>query len=525
MRNKIVKFDNDVYEDIKIGVDILAQAVRTTMGPRGKTVLIERQNQHPLVTKDGVTVAKHLNLKNQFQNLGVQVIKEAAQRSADEAGDGTTTATVLAHAILEKGLQMIAAGKDAVKLRKSIENATKKVIENLKKSSSKIKNNKELKQIALISCNGEEEIADLIVTGIKNVGVDGSIIVENAKGYKSELTLVEGLQLNRGYLSPYFVNNQDKMICSFEKSLVLLIGRKVESLKELLKPLEFALSSEKQVLLIVDDIEDEVLQGLVLNKTKGNLKVCVIKSPGFGNNRHDMLVDLSSITGAKIFDNSSDIKEFKEEDFGILKKCIISRNSSLFLADNDRQDDINKRIDFIKDRLANEMLEENDIIAINHRLTQLSGGIALLRVGASTEAEMLERRDRVDDALSATRAALQEGIVAGGGVAIASAILNIKPELIDDQIGFDILKHACFAPITQIVKNTGKSADLVIEKIHESGKKDYGYDASNENFGNMFELGVIDPLKVVRCALQNASSAATLLLTSECAMIDENKNE
>ena len=315
------------------------------------------------------------------------------------------------------------------------------------------------------------------------------------------------------------------MICSFEKSLVVLIGKKVESLKEIIKPLELSLSSEKQLLLIVNDIDDEVLQGLVVNKTKGNLKICVIKSPGFGNNKHDTLVDLSVITGAKIYDHSCSFKDFKEEDFGILKKCIISRNSSLFLANNDKEEAINNRIELIKNQLQNEMLEENDLIAMHHRLTQLSGGIAILRVGASTEAEMLERRDRVDDALSATRAAMQEGIVAGGGVAIASAALNIESSSPEEQTGIDILKHACFAPITQIVKNTGKSADLVIEKINESGKKDFGYDARNEKFGNMFELGVIDPLKVVRCALQNASSAATLLLTSECAMVDEIIND
>jgi chaperonin GroEL len=267
------------------------------------------------------------------------------------------------------------------------------------------------------------------------------------------------------------------------------------------------------------------LRGLVVNQTKGNLKICAIKTPGFGNNKHDMLVDLSAITGAKIYDHSCSFKDFKEEDFGVLKKCIISRSASLFLANHDRQEAISNRVEFVKDQLTNEMLEDNELITIKHRLTQLSGGIALLRIGASTEAEMLERRDRVDDALSATRAAMQEGIVAGGGVAIASAILNITSSLDEDQIGIDILKHACFAPITQIVKNTGKSADLVIEKIHESGKKDFGYDARNEKFGNMFELGVIDPLKVVRCSLQNASSAATLLLTSECAMVNEITND
>jgi chaperonin GroEL len=521
MTRKIIKFDHDAQEEIKTGIDILTRAVRTTMGPRGKTVIIERPGGHPLVTKDGVTVAKHINLTNRFQNLGVQVIKEAAQQSAEEAGDGTTTATVLAHAIFERGMQMISAGKDSVVLRKSIEIATKKVIKELQNSATSIKSNKELKQIALISCNGEEEIAELITEAIIKAGIDGSIIVENAKGYRSELVLVEGIKLDRGYLSPYFITNQDRMVCEFNKCFILLVNKKIDSIKDVMKPLEYALETDKQILLVADDIDDEALQALVMNKTKGNLKICIIKSPGFGNSRYDMMQDLSAITGGKLFGHSDSLSEFKEEDFGKVKKVIIGRSTCLFLANNDREELIKERVSAIRYRLENESFEENDIIAMKYRMQQLSGGIAILRVGASTEAEMIERRDRVDDSLSATRAAIQEGILPGGGISLAAASLKVEPEDGEETAGYDVIKYACFAPIKQIVRNTGKSADLVIEKINESGKNNYGYDARLEVFGDMKKLGVIDPLKVVRCALQNASSAATLLLTSECAMIEE----
>ena len=460
-------------------------------------------------------------MSNRFQNLGVQVVKEAAQRSAEEAGDGTTTATVLTHAILERGLQMIAAGKDAVMLRKSIEKATNDLIENLRGNASHITSKKETRQVALISCNGEEEIADLITEAMTEIGPDGSIIVENAKGYKSDLVIVEGIQINRGYMSPYFVNDEDKMASSFEKCLILLINKKIESLKDIIVPLEKALQQEKQILIVADDIEDEALQGLVMNKIKGNLKVCLIKSPGFGNSRYEMMSDLSCITGARVFGHSDNLKEFCDEDFGTVKKAMISRNSSLILANNDRKQLITKRIEGIKTQLENNSFEEEELHAIKYRLAQLSGGIAVLRVGASTEAEMIERRDRVDDALSATRAALQEGIVAGGGIALATSSLNVTPKFKSDEAGYDVIKSACLAPLRQIVKNTGKSADLVIEKIIEKKSKNFGYDARAEEFGDMYELGVIDPLKVVRCALQNASSAATLLLTSECAMVSE----
>ena len=521
MTLKVVKFNHDVRDAVKEGVSTLAAAVRTTMGPQGKTVLIERPGQHPIVTKDGVTVAKSINLRNQFQNLGVQVVKEAASRSAEEAGDGTTTATVLAHAIYESGLRMISSGEDSVNLRKSIEHAVEDVVRELKSSSRKLKTKKELKQIAMISCNGEEEVAELITKAIHQVKSSGNVIVEEAKGYKSDLSIVEGVQIDRGYLSPYFITDQDKMCVLMENAYVFLCNKKLETMKDILKPLELVLETGKSILVVANEIENEALQGMVINRVKGNLKVCAIKSPGFGNARHDMLHDISAVTGAKVFDDTDDMSDFSIEDLGKCKKIIVKRSTTLFVASKETEGRVKSRLEAIKNRIKSYEVEENELEVLQYRLKQLSGGIAVLRVGAATEAEMIERRDRVDDALHATRAALEEGIVPGGGVSLVFASQNIKPNNSTEEAGYSIVKQACLAPLRQIIKNTGKSADLVIEKICESESKEYGYDARNEKYGDMFFLGVIDPLKVVRCALQNASSAATLLLTSDCAMIED----
>tara|TARA_A100001515_G_scaffold54953_1_gene43417 strand:+ start:2250 stop:3839 length:1590 start_codon:yes stop_codon:yes gene_type:complete len=525
MTRKVVKFDHEVRESIRQGVDILASAVRTTMGPRGKTVLIERPGQHPIVTKDGVTVAKAINLSNQFQNLGVQVVKEAASRSAEEAGDGTTTATVLTQALYEQGLRMISSGQDSVLLRKSMESAVSDIVDQLKESAKPIENKQSLKQIALISSNGEEEIAELITNAISRVGVDGSVLVEEAKGYKSELTIVEGVQLNRGYLSPYFITDQDKMHALLENCFVFLCNKKLDTMKDIIKPLESVLETGKPILVVANDIDNEALQGLVVNRVKGNLKVCAIKSPGFGSARYDMLHDLACLTGAKVFDNSNSIDDFTVDDLGTCKKVIVKRSSTLFVANKSVDERVKERLESIKQRMESPDLETNEYETLKYRAHQLNGGVALLRVGASTEAEMIERRDRVDDALHATRAALQEGIVPGGGVALVRASHNISSSDITDDPGYSIVKQACLSPIKQIVKNTGRSPDMVIEKIAEKNHVSYGYDARKEEFGDMFDLGVVDPVKVVRCAIQNACSAATLLLTSECAMVEEISKE
>lgn len=521
MSNRIVKFDNEVREKIKHGVSILSNAVKTTMGPRGKTVLIEREGMHPIVTKDGVTVAKAINLSDKFANLGVQVVKDAASRSAEEAGDGTTTATVLAQSFYENGLRLLASGEDAVNIRTSLEDAVTKLIIKLNEIAKPIETDKELFQIALVSCNNELKTAQLITDAIKKVGRDGSIIVEEAKGYKSDLTFVEGVQIDRGYLSPYFITDQDKMISALQDSYVLLVNKKIDNIKEIIKPLEIALEQSKSILIVANDFDNEALQGLVVNKIKGNLKVCAIKSPGFGDTRYDLLQDISVVTGSKVFDYSDDMSMIEPEDLGQCKKIIVGRSSTLFVSDNTREDLIQKRLTSLRNKLEIVGLENNEMEVIKYRLERLSGGVAILRVGAATEAEMIERRDRVDDALSATKAALQEGTLPGGGVALirASADLHIDT---NDEVGYAILKRACSAPLRQIVTNCGKSADLVIETIKNNNDVNFGYDSRSEQFGNMYEMGIIDPCKVVRSAVQNACSAAVLLLTSDCAMVNEN---
>lgn len=521
MTNKIVRFDSEVREKIKKGIDTLTRAVKTTMGPKGKTVIIEREMQHPIITKDGVTVAKAINLANKFENLGVQVVKEAASRSAEEAGDGTTTATVLTQAIYEEGLKLIASGYDSVLLRKGIELAVSDVIEKLSDLKKDIKSESEIEQIAMVSCNGEKEIAQLITKAINEVGFDGSVLVEEAKGFKSDLHLVEGVNINRGYLSPYFITDQDKMHALLENCHVLLLNKKVTSIKEMIQPLEICLETGYPILVIANEIDNEALQGLVLNRVQGNLKVCAIKSPGFGNSRYDMLYDLSTLTGATVYGETDDLKNITVEDLGKCKKIIVSRDNTLFVATDQDNKELEKRIKVLQQKIEAEDLELEELKILKYRIHQLKGKIAVLRVGASTEAEMIERRDRVDDALSATRAALKEGILPGGGTALIKASTHLKSCKDDHEPGYRIVAKACEAPFRQIVKNSGKSDDLILQKVLDMDVSSAGYDARSEQFGDMFEMGIIDPHKVVRCAIENASSAATLLLTSDCAMVDE----
>jgi chaperonin GroEL len=520
MNDKIVKFDHEIRENIRLGIETLAKAVKTTMGPKGKTVLIERKNMHPIVTKDGVTVAKAINLSDPFQNIGLQIVKEAASRSADEAGDGTTTATVLTQAMYEAGLRYISAGVDSVILRNGIDKAVGELLDELSKLTRKIESDEDLLNIALVSCNNEVETAQLIVRAIKKVGSEGSIIVEEAKGYKSDLKVVEGFQVDRGYMSPYFVTDQDKNQALLEKCHVLILNKKIENIKDVVKPLEVSLESGCPILVIANEIDNEALQGLVLNKIKGNLKVCAIKSPGFGDARYDLLGDIATITGAEVIDHSHDMEDFEEGWLGSCKKIIVDRSGSLFIADEKGiKEKVDSRMSVIKDILKDPGLDPKQKEYLDYRLKRLKGGIAVLRIGAATEAEMIERRDRVDDALHATRAALEEGIVPGGGVALIIASEKINNN--SDNPAYAIIKNACQAPLKQIVKNTGKSPEMVIEKIKEKSETSFGYDARKEIYGDMYELGVIDPHKVVRCAIQNACSAASLLMTSDCAIVHE----
>lgn len=514
---------------IRRGVDKLADTVKSTMGPKGKLVLIQRPDDHPIVTKDGVTVANAINLVDEVENLGARVIKESASRTADDAGDGTTTATVLAQSIYSKGLQMIAAGFETEKLKIGIEKGVMIALESLYHQKRDVSDDSDLKKVALISANGEEEIADLIVSAIKASGVDGEVIVEEAKGFRSSLTVVDGYQIERGYLSPYFITDKDKSICDFKDPLVFMANNTFSSIRDLMKPLEMALDMNRPVVIIANEIDDEALQGLVLNKVKGSLRIAAIKSPGFGATRHELLNDLQVVVGGRVIDSSFDMAEFDESMFGSCKRVLIQRTSTLFMTGDINKEEFLPRITAIKEALENPGLAKEERELYTYRLRQLSGSISVLRVGAATEAELIERYDRVDDALNATKAAIAEGILPGGGVALVRAQLEVTEEKLKEEdtaiaAGLMIVAGACQEPFKQIVINGGKNPDLYLEKIFEH-KDHEGFDFRNDNFGDMFDLGIVDPFKVTRCALENASSASVALLSVGSAMVNEEQKE
>ena len=529
-KRKVV-FSDQFESKIKEGIDLLADAVMTTMGPKGKLVLIQKENKHPIVTKDGVTVANSINLIDDIQNMGVKIIKEAASRTADEAGDGTTTSTVLARSIYSEGLKMKSAGYQVNGMKKGIEKGLALIKEELFKNKKNITTKEEINQVALISANGEKDIANMIVSAIEKSGPDGSIIVESAKGFKSELITVDGFKINRGYLSPYFVTDKNKMNAVFSKPLVLICDREFTSIHDLLKPLEMALELGRPTLLICNDISGDAMKGLVLNKTKGALKVCAIKSPGFGASRHEMLVDLQSIVGGTILTSTFDMSTFTQECFGTCEKAIIHKNMSMIISKESdvKKDSIEKRIESIHERLEEKYsLAEGEEDVLRYRLQQLSGGISILRIGAATESELVERYDRVDDALNASKAAILEGILPGGGTALLKVSKKIKDAArnISNQnvrAGMEILSKSIQEPFLQIIRNSNNTAEIVLEKVINS-KKDIGYDSREDKYGNMYEMGIVDPHKVVRCAIENAVSAAVMLLCVDCCLIQEKEN-
>ena len=517
--------------DIKLqkGIDKLANAVKITMGPKGKLVLISRDGRHPIVTKDGVTVAQSINLVDEVENLGVQVLKESASRTADEAGDGTTTATVLSQFIYNEGLRYKTAGFDIEQLKTGIELAKKNVISLINKNSVPVEGADDLLKVATISANGEEEIAKLIVAAIEAAGPDGHVLVEEAKGFDSSLTVVDGFQMERGFLSPYFVTDKNKMVAEFKNPLILMADRNFNSIRELMKPLELALDTGKPIVVIANDIEGDAMQGLVLNRIKGSLQIAAIKSPGFGGARHDLLLDLQTIIGGKVIDGGFDMSSFDMSMFGTCKKIIIHKNKTLVVRDDLKNNDETKeRMTVIKNQLSYPGLGENERLLLKYRLQQLSGGIAILRVGAATESELIERYDRVDDALHATRAALEEGVLPGGGIALYQLASLHENDIVKDEIdkevaaGHDLLINACKEPFKQILFNAGLSHHNILTNIQKKSESlsNAGYDVRNKQFGDMFELGVIDPAKVSRCALENAVSAATMLLSADCSLIE-----
>ena len=520
---------NDQFENkIKEGIDLLADAVMSTMGPKGKLVLIQKEDSHPIVTKDGVTVANAINLKDDLKNMGVKIIKEAASRTADEAGDGTTTSTVLARSIYSEGLKMKSAGYQVNGLKRGIEKGLKLIKKELLKRKKDITTKEEINQVALISANGEKDIADMIVTAIDKSGPDGSIIVESAKGFKSELITVDGFKINRGFLSPYFVTDKNKMNAIFNKPLVLICDREFTSIHDLLKPLEAGLEAGKPILLICNEISGDAMQGLVLNKTKGSLRICAIKSPGFGASRHEMLLDMQTIVGGSIIDSSFDMSKFSREDFGVCEKAIIHKNMSMIISKetDTKKESIDIRIKAIRKRLKEKYsLAEGEEEILIYRLQQLSGGISILRIGAATESELIERYDRVDDALNAAKAAILEGILPGGGTSLLKISQNLKQVAQEiknqnERAGVEILAKALQEPFLQIIRNGNEPAEVILEKIITS-KDNVGYDSRKDRFGNMYEMGIVDPHKVVRCAIENAVSAAVMLLCVDCCLIQE----
>ena len=513
------------YEDARSvlleGVTQLAEAVRVTMGPSGLNVVIEQPGKVPILTKDGVTVAKAVNLPDRMQNLGVQLVKEAAQGAADIAGDGTTTATVLAHEIFASGLRAINAGHNSVKLREGIKWGTKEILQNIESMSIPVSTDEEIIQVGTISANGEKEIGTYLCKAMQAVGRDGIITVEEAKGYNTSLERLEGTRLQRGYISPYFINDPNRNTCVLNNPSILLANRKFSSMKDLMSVLEDAHRQNKELLIIADDVDGEALNGLVINSTKGLLKVCVIRAPEFGQNRLSALKDLGILLGCGVaMAGDNEIKHKKMSDLGSAKKIIVSKNETIIYGPKGTIEEIDSRIEDLRETLDNPILSLDENAAIRRRLARLAGGIAVIRVGGSTEAELRERKDRVEDALYATRAAVNSGILPGGGVALVRAAKNVKvsEKNHDFVLGVNIVKNACMEPLKQIARNAGKVPEIILEKISNKKQTDFGYNARTDKFENMKECGVIDPTLVVSSALTHAASSADNLLSIACAM-------
>ncbi len=527
---KIIKFDTEARDLLKKGVDTLADAVKVTLGPRGRNVVIDKKYGAPTVTKDGVTVAKEIELKDPIENMGAQMVKEVASKTADVAGDGTTTATVLAQAIVREGLKNVAAGANPMEIKRGIDEATKVVVEKLKKISKSISDDKEIAQVGTISANGDSEIGELIAKAMKEVGKDGVITVEEAKGIDTYLETVKGMQFDRGYVSPYFVTNAENMTVELENPYILIYDKKISNMKELLPILEKTLQTGKPLLIIAEEIEGEALATLVVNRIRGSLKVAAVKAPGFGDRRKAMLEDIAILTGGQVI---SEEKGYRLEDaqldyLGRANKVTIDKDNTTIVDGLGNKEDIQRRINEIKAQIQTTT-SEYDKEKLQERLAKLSGGVAVIYIGAPTEVEMKEKKARVEDALHATRAAVAEGIVPGGGVALIRCIPELLPGKggINDRllkgdvgIGVSIVRRALEEPLRQIVENAGLEGAVILEKVKE-GENDFGYNARTEQFENLFESGVIDPTKVTRTALENAASIASMLLTTECVITEE----
>ncbi len=523
MAAKDVRFSVDARERMLRGVDILANAVKVTLGPKGRNVVLEKSFGGPRVTKDGVTVAKEIELEDRFENMGAQMVREVASKTNEIAGDGTTTATVLAQAIVREGLKAVAAGMNPMDLRRGIDKAVVQVVNDIEKRSKKIKNSEEIAQIGTISSNGEKDIGNMIAEAMQKVGNEGVITVEEAKSLDTELDVVEGMQFDRGYLSPYFVTNAEKMIVELEDPYILIHEKKLSNLQQLLPVLEAVVQSGKPLLIIAEEVEGEALATLVVNKLRGGLKVSAVKAPGFGDRRKAMLEDIAVLTGGQTVSEDLGIKleNVTLEMLGRAKRVSITKDDTTIVDGSGKKKDIEARVGQIKAQIE-ETTSDYDREKLQERLAKLAGGVAVIRVGGATEVEVKERKDRVDDALNATRAAVEEGVVPGGGVVLLKAASNIdvKGENHDQDAGIAIVKKALQSPIRQIAENAGVEGSIVVGKVMETGGKSFGYDAQNDEYGDMLEKGIIDPAKVVRVALQDAASVAGLLLTTEAAVAE-----
>ncbi len=519
MAAKQLIFNESARQAVLRGVTILTDAVKATLGPRGRNVVIERKFGSPNVTKDGVTVAKEIELKDSFENMGAQLVREVASKTSDVAGDGTTTATVLAYAIYREGLKYVSAGANAMDLKRGVDKAVEAVVEELKKISKPIADKKEIAQVGTISANNDASIGELIAEAMDKVGKDGVITVEEAKGMATTLDFVEGMQFDRGYISPYFITDAERLECILEDAFVLIHDKKISTMKDLLPILEQIARMGKPLLIIAEDVEGEALATLVVNKLRGVLQVCAVKAPGFGERRKAMLEDIAILTGGTVISEDIGLKleNVKLEDLGRAKKIIVDKDNTTIVEGAGDPQKIQARIKQIKVQI-DETTSDYDREKLQERLAKLAGGVARINVGAATEAEMKEKKARVEDALNATRAAVEEGIVPGGGVALLRcqrALKELKLENHDQKLGVEIVKKALEEPIKQIIANAGVEATLIVEKVKESKDINFGYDAYAEKYVDMMEAGIIDPTKVTRIALQNAASVAGLMLTTE----------
>ena len=529
MAAKDVKFDTDARNKMMNGVNVLANAVRVTLGPKGRNVVLDKSFGAPRITKDGVSVAKEIELEDKFENMGAQMVKEVASRTNDEAGDGTTTATVLAQAIVREGLKAVAAGMNPMDLKRGIDLATANVVEHIKNAAREVKDSAEVAQVGTISANGEAEIGQQIADAMQKVGNDGVITVEENKGLETETDVVEGMQFDRGYLSPYFVTNADKMTSELEDCLILLHEKKLSSLQPMVPLLESVIQSQKPLLIIAEDVEGEALATLVVNKLRGGLKIAAVKAPGFGDRRKAMLQDIAILTGGQVIseDLGMKLESVTMDMLGSAKKVAITKDETTVVDGAGEKAEIEARVAQIRTQIE-ETTSDYDREKLQERVAKLAGGVAVIRVGGMTEVEVKERKDRVDDALNATRAAVQEGIVVGGGVALiqgAKSLEGLKGANGDQNNGIGIVRRALEAPLRQIAENAGVDGSVVAGKIRESDDPKFGFNAQSEEYGDMFAYGVIDPAKVVRTALEDAASIAGLLITTEAMVADKPAKE